>query len=434
MKTMTTYFKISEPNSQFAEPHRQLNQPTTASDWNNANATFEEKLMSCECRKSDKSHRQSNDVKPQKPHLSSSSCQKSSSCVARRQLRERCTFTNETRDTRRAANSHQINGRRRWSAGKVPSCSQVDTLHQLMSAERRIRMLELGNLYSLKNLSKVAEQKRNELKLQQISKLQRKAEKLYEHYLKAINHLTHEVDKYRESLTNKQDMESMKKLSSLLSSSTYRRAGGNLESSDKDDESSSIDAAARMVTTTRHSPTQQNLQQEKSFQAAVEVDRMTTTKSLRAIEKGSSSSSEATVEEEKSLINCPTNARSSLNQVAKDDSDKRRFDVSRGTLKLSTKSNNASAADASSAAINEQESSTSTLKDASFQIYRTSTFLSSDDVMRKAMEHRRRQVNGEKRGEHMNEIESSSLLDLAEDDSEEMLNETVRTVINFTDA
>lgn len=411
--------------------------------------TFEEKLMSCECHAADNQSHQHFDaeVKPRKPHLSCSRQKSLSpiSCVqARRQLQERYTFKYERRDdSQRAARTKEINGsRRRWSsAGKFQSCSRVDTLQQIVSTERRIKMLEIGNLYSLNNRSNLSfvERRKCEQRLQKIFEERKRAEALYEECSSNIRHLSHDVDVDNDECLKKEfssqlrpatsvddDKMSMKKLSSLLSSSSYHVS--DLECHNNDDESGSNDAAtistACMVS--EHHPSQQNLSEEeqKASGGAVEVDRMTTS-SLKAIEEGSSTTVMAK-EDEKSLINCPAESLSSFNQVAKVDSDKRSIDVSRDTL-MSTKESNASAPVESEMTLNEQDSFLPTAVNPSFQIHRTSTFLSHKDLQNKSKEMRRRSLNMERES-------SSSMFNLVEDDSEEMLSEIVETIINFTDA
>lgn len=412
--------------------------------------TLEEKLKSCECRTTDNQSHQHFDaeVKPRKPHLSCSR-QKSLSpiaCVqARRQLQERYTFKYERRDddNQRAARTREIIGsRKRWSsAGKFQSCSRVDTLQQIVSTERRIKMLEIGNIYSLNNRSNLSfeERRKCERRLQKIFEERKRAEALYEECSRNIRHLSHDIDVDNDECLKKEfssrlrpatsvdnDKMSMKKLSSLLSSSSYHAS--DLECHDNDDESGSNDAAtistACMVP---EHPSQQNLSEEeqKASGEAVEVDRMTTS-SLKAIEEGSSTTMMAK-EDEKSLINCPTESSlSEFNQVAKVDSDKRSIDVSRDTL-MSTKESDASAPVESETTLNEQDSFLPTAANPSFQIHRTSTFLSHKDLQRKSKELRRRSLNMERES-------SSSMFNLVEDDSEEMLSEIVETIINFTDA
>lgn len=439
MKKTTTYFKYLEhpnsANSQFVENHERVVKPIFP-NWRES-LTFEEKMMSCGCCKGDKA-RLVDDVKPQKPNLPRT-CQKSSSLQERRKLVEKYTFKFENRDTRHIANSSH--SRRRWcSSGKFPSCSQsqVDTLHQIMGTERRTKMLEIGNLYSLKNRSdRSSDQRMNERKLEQIFNSKRRTEALYDKCLQNIKNLSHEVDKYYQGLERElkefsshlkcssegTNEESTRKLSSLLSSSTHR--AGNLKSNHNDDESGSNDATTNPCVATRHYPSQQDLRVEKASKEAVQVDRMTTLLSLTAIEEGSKMKKE----NEKSLINCPAETSNSFNHhVDKVDIDKRIFDVSEESLKMNTSRSQAHLD--SHVDLKEQDPSSSTLKNISFQIHKTSTFLSSEEILKKSMSIRRNIINNTTDLE----TDSSSLLNISENDSEGILNETVKNIINFSNA
>lgn len=431
----TTYFKYLEhPNSQFVENRERVVKPIIP-NWR-TNLTFEEKLLTCGCWKGDKT-RLFDDVKPHKSD-SPRNCRKSSSLEERRRIHENYTFKYGNRESRQIANSRELQSRRRrYSSGKVPSCthtqSKVDTLKQIMNTERRTKMLEIGNLYSINNrTNRLSEQKMNERKLEQIFDSKRKTEAFYAECLKNIKNLSHEVGKYYQSLEKELkgfsahlNCNDGKQLSSLLSSSTYRVA--NLKSITNDDESGSNDSTTlSYCMDTRHYPSQQNLQKKKASEGTVKCDQMSTAL-LTAIEEGSKTKKE----NEKSL-NCPAETSNSVNHVDKVDSDKRIFDVSKGSLNMKTKfdtSHGNAQQDLHVDLSKQQELSSSTLKNISFQIHKTSTFLSSEEILKKTMSIRRRNINNSNL-----ETESSSLIDISENDSEGILNETVKHIINFSNS